>query len=399
MKEHRWVADQAALRALVGELADQPVYAVDTEFHRERTYYPRAAVVQVAWADGVALVDPLAVDLAPLADVVGGPGLAVMHAAAQDLEVLDHEVQTIPTRLFDTQVAAGFLGFSTPSLGSLVRQVLDEHLPKAGRLTDWLRRPLDEVQLAYAAEDVRHLLALHDALAAELDRTGRDRWVDEECERLRSRARAPVVPEEAWWRIKEASHLRGRSRAVAQALGAWRERRARTADRPVRTVLPDLALVTIASDPPATAGDLSGRRGVEQRFVKGKLGEEVLAAVREGLAMPDSAVRLPPRDDVDRHLRPAVTLVSAWVSQLGRDLMIDPSLLATRADVTAFLRGDPSRLAEGWRADLVGGAVRRLVDGEAALAFEGRGRLVLETRSGHAVTVDLPLPTAPWASG
>ena len=142
MAEHRIVTTEAALDDLVAELLDQPRYAVDTEFHRERTYYPKVALVQIAWETGIALVDPLAVSLQPLAKVLAGDGLAVMHAATQDLEVLDLACETLPTRLFDTQLAAGFLGYSTPSLVSLLQAELKVAVGKGDRLTDWLRRPL-----------------------------------------------------------------------------------------------------------------------------------------------------------------------------------------------------------------------------------------------------------------
>jgi ribonuclease D len=382
---------------VVDALAGAPAYAVDTEFHRERTYYPKLALVQLAWADDLVLVDPLAVDLAPLAVVLDGPGVAVMHAASQDLEVLQRSCGTIPSTLFDTQVAAGFLGFSTPSLTSLVGRVLDVDLPKASRLTDWLQRPLRPEQLRYAAADVAHLLELTAVLRGELAASGRLPWAEAECEELRTKRWGPPAPEDAWLRLKESRSLRGRARGVARSVGAWRERRAAAVDQPVRFVLSDLALVGIANDAPRDVGRLNKVRGIDQRYTRGPLGDEILAAVADGLSMPDADVRTPRRDDLDSGLRPALALIAAWVSQLSREQCIDATLLATRADLTAFLTGDPgARLASGWREELVGRPARRLVDGELALAFDGSGGLVLERRSGERVVIDLPRPTAPW---
>lgn len=378
----RWVGDDDGLVEVVEALADEPAYAVDTEFHRERTYFPRVALVQLAWPGAIVLVDALAVDLTPLAKVLAGPGAAVMHAAAQDLEVLLQECGAVPSALFDTQLAAGFVGMSTPSLAALVEQIVGVRLPKGDRLTDWLRRPLGADQKEYAAADVAHLLDLRARLVEELDACGRLEWALAECEEARTREYGPRPPEEAWLRIKEARALRGSSRGVAQALAAWRERRAAALDQPVRFVLPDLALVAIAQRPPRSAEQLRGVRGIEDRQVRGPLGREILDAVAEGLAMPRDQVREPRLIDAGRELRPAVTLVSAWVSQLARTLRLDTALLATRADIEALLRGDAdARLATGWRAQLAGEPIRRLVAGDAAVAFDGHGGLLLERRS------------------
>jgi len=398
------VDDAAGLADVVARLADEPRYAVDTEFHRERTYAPRLALLQLAWSDGCAVVDPLAVDVAPLASVLQGPGTAVLHAAGQDLEVLLRACGTVPSSLFDTQVAAGFLGFSTPSLATLLDRVLGVPLPKGDRLTDWLRRPLSTGQLDYAVADVAWLLPLTDALGAELDATGRRVWVEEELELIRTRSRTLPDPDLAWLRLKEARSLRGRSRGVAAAVAAWRERRAAALDIPARQVLPDLAVLGIAGAMPRSTGALRAVRGVDDRHLRGGAGDELLAAVAAGRELPDAVVE-PRRDDVDRDLRPAVALVAAWMAQLGRDLRIDPSLLATRGDLAAFLNGETdARLATGWRASLLGEPVRSLVEGRAALAFGRtgagtRGGLVLEERSGHPVVVDLPVPHAPWTGG
>jgi ribonuclease D len=395
---HRLIEDAAALDEVVRALIDAPRYAVDTEFHRERTYFPTVALVQIKWADQTVLIDPLTVDLKPLGPVLEGPGLAIMHAASQDLEVLQRACGAVPSRLFDTQLAAGFLGFTTPSLASLVERILGIDLPKASRLTDWLRRPLGDEQQRYAASDVAHLLELTRLLQDELARVGRLTWAEEECEELRSRGWGPPDPEDAWLRLKEGRALKGKARGVARSVAAWRERRAAEVDQPVRHVLSDLAIVGVATNPPRTLEQLRRIRGMDERNARGRLGEELLAAVEAGRELPDDLLRPPRRDDVERDQRPAVALVSAWLSQLGRDLRIDPMLLATRSDLGSFLGGDPTaRLANGWRRDLLGEPVRRLLDGEFALAFDGNGGLELERRSGEPVIVELPVPDAAWA--
>lgn len=152
------VVDAAALTDLVEEVAAEDVYGFDTEFHTERTYAPDLALIQIAWADKVALVDPLAVDPAPLATVFGGPGVAIAHAASQDLDILMAACGVTPAVVFDTQIVAGFLGMSTPSLSRLVDHILGVSLPKADRLSDWLVRPISANQITYAVNDVAHLL-------------------------------------------------------------------------------------------------------------------------------------------------------------------------------------------------------------------------------------------------
>src|SRR5690606_11895488 len=180
-------------------------------FHRERTYWPEVSVVQLGWPGGIALVDALAVDIAPLASLLGPGRTIVMHAASQDLEVLLRTTGTVPARLFDTQLAAGFCGYGTPSLASLLKGELDVTLPKGDRLTDWLRRPLGADARTYAAADVAHLLPLADRLRARLDGLGRLDWVADENEELRRRGLAQRNPDEAWWRVKEARSLRGKA--------------------------------------------------------------------------------------------------------------------------------------------------------------------------------------------
>lgn len=370
------------LDELVAELLDQPRYAVDTEFHRERTYYPKVALVQIAWEGGVALVDPLAVSLDPLAKVLTGTGLAVLHAATQDLEVLELACDATPSRLFDTQLAAGFLGLSTPSLASLVDRELHIRLPKGDRLTDWLARPLRPGQLDYAASDVVHLLSLHDRITGQLAGTGRLEWAENECEELRLRGRPLRDPAGAWRRIKEVRQLRGSAFAIGRVLAAWREERAAQLDLPVRFVLPDLAIIAIAQRAPTTLDELKSLRGVDARQMGHGVGEQILAVVERAQADPPPPPANAATSELPRELRPAVSLVSAWLVQLANDLAIDPALLATRADVEAHLRGDEgARLAAGWRAEIVGEPIRRLVDGDVALAFSRRRGIELVDRS------------------
>lgn len=274
-------------------------------------------------------------------------------------------------------MAAGFVGYGTPSLVALVQGELGFAPPKGDRLTDWLRRPLSETQQEYAAADVASLLQLQDCLVAKLTKLGRLDWAEEACEELRSRPTGATEPEEAWLKLKDVRTLRPRARVVAKALAAWREREAARLDIPLRQVLADLAILGIAQRQPRTVDELLQARGVDERHARGRLGRELLETVR---AVQDT---LPPAlpdavDDLDRSKRPAVTLISAWISQVARDARIDTALLATRADLVSFLGGGPdARLRSGWRAELLGDGITRLMEGRAGLTFDGRGSLRL----------------------
>lgn len=372
---HRWVTDTGEVEAVARAAVEEGRWALDTEFHRERTYWPRLALIQCAVADEVVLIDPFEVDLTALTPALESDAECVMHAADQDLLVLERACGVRPRRLWDTQVAEGFLGSASISLAGLVRRHVGVDLPKGDRLTDWVRRPLDDAQRSYAAADVVHLLGVAADQQAALARRGRLEWVRAECELVRTRSQV-VDPAEAWTRIKEARRLGGRARAVAAAVAAWREETAARLDRPARHVLSDLAVVAIAQNPPRDADQLRRTRGVGGRGVGRDLVDGLLAAVAAGLAGPVPAA-------AGRRgggpARAAVSLISAWVAQLARDEDLDPAVVATRADIEELLTSGTGRLAEGWRAQLVGQPVRDLLAGRAAVAFEG-DRLVIEPR-------------------
>lgn len=377
----RWIDTDRQLAELVDEIRPCTRLAVDTEFHRERTYFPRLALVQIAWSNdaglSTALVDPLACDIGAIVDLFGPEREFVFHAAQQDLDVLSHAMGRVPERIFDTQLAAGFVGYSSPSLANLVNAELRRTLPKGDRLTDWLRRPLEEAQKQYAASDVEHLFEIQDRILERLHSLGRTEWAADACRELLTKKVGPADPTLAWTKLKDVRGLRPRTRGVLAAVAEWRERKAMAADVPVRQILPDLALQGIAQREPTTVEQLTRARGVDDRHTRGSVAQEILAAVRRGLDAPIEAP-VAEGEELDRRLRPVVTLVSAWVSEVARREEIDPVLVATRSDIVDLLRGtDGARLSLGWRADLVGNDIADLVAGRTALAFDGRGGLRL----------------------
>lgn len=383
LNDYELVEDEARLVELVTEASAAPGYALDTEFHREQTYFPRVGLVQLAWGERVILLDPVATSLDPLKALLDSPATAVMHAPDQDLEILRQVVGRVPARLMDTQTAAGFCGLRSASLRDLLARFLDVDMAKGDRLTDWLRRPLQPEQLAYAAADVRHLPPLWAALQARLETSGRVEWCEEECERLRVRQSAPRRPEDAWLRVRELRRLPRRSQPLAIAVAAWRERRAAQLDIPVRYVLSDLALAAVVQSAPTSQTALAAVRGVDGRAMSGATGKQLLEAIAQARRSPPRVPREPKSPDRS-HLQPVVALVSAWLSQVARDDDLDPALVATRADLTAFLDGEPdARLAGGWRYERYGSRVEELMTGNAAVALEPDGKLRLEKRSGR----------------
>ena len=375
------VTDEGALDAVCMQLAGEEYYALDTEFHTERTYFPKLALIQLAWADKVALVDPLAVDPRPLARVFSGCGIAVAHAAEQDIEVLETACGTVPSTVFDTQVVAGFLGMSSPSLSRLVDQVLGISLPKADQLSDWMQRPISDRQITYAAGDVAYLLELRTAVTQRLEDLDRLTWALEECAQTLSARRRQVAPEELWWKMGDIRKLSGRSRGVAQEVAAWRDRRAAALDRPRRTVLSDLALLAIAQRPPRNRRELEQTRGVDGRHLAQGGAAEILEAIARGLALAPDEIRLPPDGREAQASPAAVAVCSGLVRQIADNLSFDQGLLATRADIANLLSGETSRLDVGWRSSIAGDPLRSLIAGAVAAAFDADGTLVLEERS------------------
>jgi len=375
--EVRWVDDERSLAGIVTALRSEPEYALDTEFMAERTYWPQLCLVQLCWADQVALVDALACDVRALADVFTQSSTMVTHAGGADLPIIDRACGARPGALFDTQLAAGFIGLGQPSLVSLVAAMLDVRLDKGDQLSDWTRRPLSSSARRYAAGDVEHLLPLAAAIRERLASMGRTGWAEaENAVLLRTPPRAPD-PDVAWWKIKGARSLRGDRACIAQAVGAWRERRAQEVDRPPRFVLSDLALAALVQRPPRDADDLAKLRGagsLPKPVVRG-----ILAAVEAGRSMDRADLRSPPKHGDDSALDAAVGLLTGWAAQVASGEHVDARLLATRDDVKALVNGRPSRLDDGWRAAMLGDDLHALVRGDASVRLvEGGRRLQIE---------------------
>jgi len=363
MPDATLVTGPEQLEAVVFRLQGARRLAVDTEFMRERTYAPQLCLVQVASDSDCFLVDPLAgLDLAPLFEVLADHSKPkILHAARQDLEVMLNASGRVPGPVFDSQIAAALLGLP-PQLGyaDLVARRLGPSIDKGQTRTDWSRRPLTDAQLAYAADDVHHLLELHLDLNRALQSSGRDAWHAEDCSLLEDPALYRTEPAEAWRRLKGIGRLRAAEQAAARALAEWRETRAIASDKPRGWILSDEALLALATLSPTDVGQLGQVRALPPAVAR-KRGEELVQLIQAARSTADeaSAVVAPQRPS------PAQTREVARLQQAVRDeaatLGIYAEVLATRRDVEALVLGprESSALLRGWRHEVIG---RRLLE-------------------------------------
>jgi len=377
-----YIADVPALESACDVMAAAPVIGIDTEFMRERTYYARLCLVQVATESHVYLLDAIALGsaLKRLAPVLTDQGITkVVHAGSQDMEVLLRATGVVPSPVFDTQVAATLLGLPAQvGYGQLVKDVLGITLDKGDSFTDWSVRPLSERQLAYAAADVEHLPGVYAVMHEKLSATGRLAWLAPDFERLADPGTYLVDPREQYRRVKRAASLDRRALAVLREVAAWREEEAQRRDLPRRWLVSDESLIEIARRAPVDIESLAAIRGLGER-VLGRSGAAILAAVAAGRAVPDEELpRLAKRVRVATDAQPVADLLQAVCRIRAREHGVAVTLLATREELERFAGGERegNPLAEGWRHTLVGRELEDVLDGRVALAVDG-GRIVL----------------------
>jgi ribonuclease D len=374
----RDVTKTADLEALRQELAQHPFVAVDTEFMRETTYWPKLCLIQAAAGDVEAVIDPLAdgLDLAPfMALMADRDVLKVFHAARQDLEIFQKLAGTLPHPVFDTQIAAMAGGYGdTIAYDALVQQVLKRRLDKSSRFTDWSRRPLSDSQLAYALADVTHLRDLFPKLRARLEQDDRLTWLDEEHANLLNPEIYDTTPERAWNRLKlrktTADYVLG-----LQVAAAWRERQAQMRDVPRGRIVKDEALYEIAEHRPKSSSDFERMRAVPRGFGNSRAAQDLIHALERAFNDPNRPVykhqRPPP---VPPGLGPTVELLKVLLRFEAERHSVAPRLIASAADVEAIAANDDADVAalRGWR---------RKVFGERALALK-HGKLALRLKDG-----------------
>lgn len=393
-----YIRDTEALSEAIEMLCAAPVVALDTEFMRERTYFARLCLVQIATPEASYLIDAIALEgrLEPLARVLSAPGvMKIVHAGSQDVEILLRATGSTVAPVFDTQIAATLAGFPTQvGYAQLVHDLLGVKIDKSDTFTDWSVRPLSEAQLVYAEADVLHLPGVYRLLHERLVREGRLGWLADDFERLADPATYAVDPREQYRRVKRASSLDRRSLAVLRELAAWRESEAQRRDTPKRWLISDESLIEVARRRPGSAAELAAIRGVNDR-VASRNASAVLAAIEAGMSVPDDELpRLPKRDRIPTDAQPVADLLNAVLRVRAREHGVAPGLIASRDDLERFASGDREGhpLAAGWRHTLAGaelGAILdgtvsvRVVDGKLAVS-PAESRPCAEDVDGHA---------------
>ena len=371
------------LAAVCGRMAKHPFVTVDTEFLRETTYYPLLCVAQMASPEEAVVVDALAtgLDLSPLFALMATESVTkVFHAARQDIEIVWNMAKTIPHPIVDTQVAAMVLGYGDSiSYDQLVQRITGDTLDKSHRFTDWTRRPLSDAQIAYALSDVTHLRDVYLKLAGDLEKRGRNNWVEAEMEVLTSPETYRADPERAWERLKSRVR-KPKELAVLMEIAAWREREAQTRDVPRGRVIKDDVIGDIAVQAPTSIERLGHLRSLPKGFERSRWGEQIIEAVKRGLARdPKTLPRL-------ERFRPAangmatVELLKVLLRMTAERHGVAAKVIATVDDLDRIAADDSADVPalKGWRRDLFG---------EKALALK-QGRLALAVDNGKVVTVD-----------
>ena len=364
------------LQDFVHRAADSDWLAVDTEFLRERTYFPKLCLIQVANGEIAAAIDPIALnDLSPLRDLLMNPAIEkVFHAARQDMEIFLNEWQVLPQPLFDTQPAAALLGLGDQvGYGKLIQQVLKTELPKDHSRTDWSRRPLDKAQLRYALDDVIYLGQAYRKIKSQLEQAGRLTWLDAEFRTLTSPQTYSLEPMDMWKKVKGRQHIKGIKLAILQVLAAWREEQALAKNLPRRWILKDDVLLEIARRSPKNTQELERVRGVDAGFVR-KNGNAMLELIEKARQLPKEqwprdkrpASRPTPRQEA------TLDLLGAALRLIAVEAGLSPQVIASRKDLLALLnREDNCALLRGWRKSLAGEPLQELVEGKRQLVIKG----------------------------
>ena len=381
------ITTTAELAVFCDKLKGQPFVAVDTEFMRETTYWPKLCLIQAAGANGAeACIDPLAegIDLEPfLAIMRDGKILKVFHAARQDVEIFNN-LQAMPRPLFDTQVAGMAAGFGEQiAYDALVRQMLKIELDKSSRFTDWARRPLSDNQLTYALADVTHLAALYPILRERLEKEGRLGWVTDEMANLTDPAVYDVEPENAWKRLRPRKHA-AKYMAVYKAVAAWRERMAQTRDQPRGRILKDEAIDELATQAPTDPDQLDRLRSVPKGFSGSRFGPDLLAAVREALRDPEAYAPVVERTRTapSPAAGAVVELLKVLLKARAEEAGVASKLIATVSDLDLIANDDEADTPalKGWRREAFGEDALKLKRGELALVLDGARVRVVEVR-------------------
>lgn len=376
-----YIDNHDKLADLLTRLDSAEWITLDTEFIREKTYYPRLCLIQIASADTLACIDPLQItDLQVFLDWLNDPKrIKVLHAAWQDMEIFYHLSGKVPAPLFDTQIAAAVLGMGDQlGYARLVEGLLGIALDKSQSRTDWSRRPLSKAQLEYAIDDVRHLRDVYLRLRQQLEQQGRLKWLDKSFHKLADPATYAVDPQASWERVKGLQILKPQHLAVLRELAAWREQRALHKDIPRRWLLSDEILLDMARMQPDSPAALRHIRGLSDEQIE-RGSSDWLACIARGKAVPKSEwPQRPQRRKLDAHMSVVADLLTALLNQVANDNGISAQMIATRPQIEKMLEEGRTTLSDDWRGNLVNDLFTEVLTGKASVRVRNQ-QVVVET--------------------
>ena len=379
---YTFIQNPEQLKTICEQLSNSEFLCIDTEFHREKTYYPELALVQISNGSTAICIDPLAIqDLQPVLELFTNPEITkVFHAAQQDIEIFCHHFNTLPAPVFDTQIAATLLGYGDQvGYAALIKDTLNIEVDKTQTRTDWMKRPLNEKQLDYAASDVIYLAEAYPVLIEQLNKHQRLDWLDDDFKRISEKEQYQVDINTIWKKVKGHQRLNGQQLAVLQSIATWREQTAQQKDRPRRRILSDDALIDIARQKTNSAEDILALRSITQSRINREDAQALANGVNTGLNLPkESWPRLPKKQKINFNDDALVDCLISILKIVGHENKINHGIMASRKQLEALVLGERDLpILEGWRMQHGGQTLVDFLDGKLSIRIDS-GKLKLQ---------------------
>ncbi len=374
MNDIQFVDSVVALQLLCQKIKQESWLAIDTEFLREKTYYPKFCLLQIATLEWVACVDPIALDgeMGELFEILNDPDIVkVLHSCRQDMEIFFHLTGKLPAPVYDTQLVAPLLGFQeNPGYAMLVSGFLNINLSKIHTRADWSQRPLSPEQIQYAADDVIYLAQIYQIMQQKLQALGRENWLKEDFEQLLNPDLYDIPPENAWLKLRGKNKLTGKQLAVVQVLAEWREKTAKKDNKPKNWILRDELILDMAKVQPTNVEALAKIRSINDGFVR-RNGQYVCQLIKSAQDLPGLKLKAKVNNKKTQQQEAVLDILSGVVRLRADENSLNPVILATRKDLEdLLLEDDASHLLHGWRYSMVGSELQQILQGKVSLSIE-----------------------------